>query len=334
MNLANTWAELEGDTGMQHGYVIRRVAPEMAHDMYIGVIRPGGLRLFLLRVDAVHAPDNPAAFDSAGMTIHVTPDSQVSTRCAVEMHLTSPEYSDVFDSFIADAIEHVKPTRSDGEAVAALFERLRRWQQFLMRVPPTGLSFEAQLGLYGELWFLRNRLIPVIGARLAVAAWTGPSRANQDFQFRGLAAEVKTTTTKQPQSLRIASERQLDATGIERLVLVHLSLDARRGSGESLPDAVQRARTLAAAEHSQATLDEALFESGYLDEHAHRYEATGYAVRDSAAYEVIEGFPRIVEIDLRPGVGEVHYSISVGQCLPFRLTDEELRDVLSERLHG
>ncbi len=306
----------------------------MAHDMYIGVKRPSGLRLFLLRVDAVHAPNNPAAFDSAGMTIHVAPDSQVSTRCAVEMHLTSAEYTDVFDSFIADAIEHVKPTRSDGEAVAALFERLRRWQRFLMRVPPTGLSPEAQLGLYGELWFLRNGLVPVIGARLAVEAWTGPRRTNQDFQFRGFAAEVKSTTAKQPQSLRIASERQLDSTGIELLVLVHLSLDARRGSGESLPDAVQHARALAAGEHCRAAFDEALFEFGYLDEHSHRYEATGYAMREYTAYQVLEGFPRVVERDLKPGVGDVHYSISVAQCLPFRLTDEVLRAALQERLDG
>ncbi|MBE0610060.1 MAG: PD-(D/E)XK motif protein [Dehalococcoidia bacterium] len=334
MNLTTVWAELERDTTLQHGYVLRRVAPDRAQDVCIGVRRPGGARLFLLRVDAVHAPENVEGLGSAGMSVHVTPEVQTPTKCTIEMHLGSPDYADVFDSFIRDVLDHVANTVSEPEAVAVLFERLRRWQQFMMLVPATGLSSEAQLGLYGELWFLRRELIPTVGARLGIVAWTGPSRTSQDFQFRGLAAEVKTTTAKQPQSLRIASERQLDSTGIEALVLVHLSLDARMGSGESLPDAVADARKLAESEHEVATLNETLFAAGYLNEHSHRYEATGYAVREVGYYEVAEGFPRIVEADLRPGVGDVHYAVSVGQCLPYKMTAGALRDALQGRLRA
>ncbi len=49
-------------------------------------------------------------------------------------------------------------------------------------------------------------------------AWRGPEPAHQDFQFTSGAVEVKATAAKQPQSVRITSERQLDDNGSMNLV--------------------------------------------------------------------------------------------------------------------
>jgi hypothetical protein len=203
--------------------------------------------------------------------------------------------------------------------------RLKRWQIFLEQHSPDGLGEAAQQGLYGELWFLRQAVLPQLGTLRGVLSWSGPAAAQQDFQFSGCAVEIKTTSSKQHQKLSIASERQLDNTGTGALILLHLSLDARQGGGETLPEMVASVRSL--LETSSSARDEfenRLFEAGYLDSYASRYEYTGYTIREMNYFKVEGEFPRIVEADLRNGIGDVHYSISVAECKRFSIVEADV----------
>ena len=122
----------------------------------------------------------------------------------------------------------------------------------------------------------------------------------------------------QPQRLTINSERQLDRAGLQVLFLFHISLDVRAGAGESLPDVVERVRVSLHAEPGARDLfEDRLVQAGYLGTHAPRYADVGYVVRDVHLFRVTEHFPRIVEADLRAGVGDVRYSIGVSDCMPF-----------------
>lgn len=112
------------------------------------------------------------------------------------------------------------------QAAAELLGRLRRWQQFLTAARDL-LSIEAQRGLWGELHVLRTHLLPALGAAATVVGWKASAAAHQDFQFSGGAVEVKTTAAKQPQSVRITSERQLDDTGVGALYLHVVVVDER-----------------------------------------------------------------------------------------------------------
>ena len=66
-----------------------------------------------------------------------------------------------------------------------------------------------------------------------------------------------------------------------------------------------------------AMLDERLLQAGYLDAHVPRYEQVGYKVTELRSYRVSGEFPRIREAELRPGVGDVSYSVSVAACSAF-----------------
>jgi hypothetical protein len=61
-----------------------------------------------------------------------------------------------------------------------------------------------------------------------------------------------------------------------------------------------------------------LLEAGYLDEQAHLY-SRGYVLRSFHAFEVKEGFPRLLEEDLPTGVGEVSYSIDLAMAKPYEV---------------
>jgi len=155
--------------------------------------------------------------------------------------------------------------------------------------------------------------------------WTGSKGTQQDFQFSGCAVEVKTTSAKQHQKLAIASERQLDDTGAGAIVLLHLSLDVRQGQGETLPGIVSSMRSLVVENAiARDELENLLFEVGYLDIHATRYENIGYTIREHNYFKVGADFPKIIESDLRNGVGDVRYTISVAECKRFSIPESEI----------
>ena len=122
----------------------------------------------------------------------------------------------------------------------------------------------------------------------------------------------------------MANERQLDDTGVDILLLAHLSLDERRGgSGESLNHLVDAIHaTLDAA--TSALFRDRLTRVGYLSGQRDLYDEPRYTVREVRWWWVRDGFPRIVEADLRVGVGRCSYSISTAGLDPYRVAADDL----------
>lgn len=328
MMLSKIWKELESDWKANTGFCSRRVPEPSACALYVAVEKPSNSRA-LLAVGRV-SPQFCLP-ESRGLAVKVIePSVGGDGTITLAVVLRDPTFGDVFDVIIDDIVRWLGKCTSEAEAMEAVVERVQLWQLFLEKQSETGLRREAQVGLYGELWFLRAYLGPRVGWSRAISAWTGPSGTNQDFQIGKLAFEIKTSSSKQHQILRISSERQLDTTGLDNLFLVHLSVDARQGSGETLPDIVADIRKLAVGYPVVlANLTDRLIQVGYADAMAHRYRETGYTEREHHLMLVAGKFPRIVETDLRKGVGDVNYSISVSECLHHLVTIERAAAILA-----
>jgi hypothetical protein len=193
------------------------------------------------------------------------------------------------------------------------------------------MSAEAQRGLFGELHFLREVLLPGVGAGPAAGGWKGGEQAHQDFQLQRGAVEVKTTLAKQPQVVRITSERQLDDGAAAALFLHVVALDVRDGGGETLPAMVASLRDKLTVEAAaREAFEDGLLAYGYLDVHASKYADSGYVVRSQSSYRVKRGFPRIVERNLPAGVGDASYGLAVVACAAFAVSAEEVGKALGE----
>ena len=326
MNFDDIWSSIEKDKaqGSAAGIIRRRILPDACCDLFLGVEKPSNTRIFLLRVENGNIPAVKLLPQARGFEVRVLtlPDDPPG-HSSVLLLQTNETFHDIFTSLTADVASHIAPTKDYKTAVEKFLARLKRWQQFLERSGPEGLGDEAQRGLFGELWFIRHYLLPVAGAQ-AVAAWTGPSMTAQDFQLTGLAVEVKTTTAKEHQKLPITGEKQLESSPELRVFLLHLSLTAQRYTGMTLVDLVASVRALLAATPlSLSIFEDALLTVGYLDTHANRYAHPGYLIREHHFCEVKDNFPRIVGDDLRDGVGDVTYSVSVAACLPYEVKEAE-----------
>ena len=331
MKFDEIWNSIEKDKahGSAAGIIRRRILPDACFDSFLGFEKPSNNRIFLLRVDSANIPDAKLLPHARGFEVRlVTLPDDPQGQSSVLLSQTNDTFRDIFSVLTTDIAYHIAQTKDHKTAVEKFLARLRRWQQFLERSGPEGLGDEAQRGLFGELWFIQHYLLPVRGAQ-AITAWTGPSMTAQDFQLPGLAVEVKTTTAKEHQKLPITGEKQLESSTQIRVFLFHLSLSSQRDTGITLVELVAKVRALLASSPLSLTVfEDALLSAGYLDSHANRYLRLGYLKREHHFFEVKGDFPRIVGDDLRTGVGDVSYSVSVAACMPHQVVEANFVGVL------
>lgn len=324
MRYEDIWAELEAGEGAGAGHLVRRIHPESRTDLFLAVEKPGNRRILSLAVSPESSEDLDDLPAGRAIQSRLQHDPHAD-RTQLQLVLIDPMSADIFGVLVSDIAAAVAPSANDRDAVAHWVARLQRWQRLLSSLGAEGLSSERQRGLYAELWLLRKHLLEWLGAARAVTGWTGPRGASHDFELDRAAVEVKSTAGKQHQVLRIASERQLDGTGTEQLLLFHLSIDVRQGEGESLVDAVNDARDTLATTAAASVFEERLLLAGYAAAHEPRYRRTAYAIREQNFFQVVQGFPRLTETDLPIGVGDLRYSVAVSECRRFGVPLDDAR---------
>lgn len=189
------------------------------------------------------------------------------------------------------------------------------------------MTDELQEGLYGELIFLEKALISI--GISSVANWVGGEKETHDFYFGGNAVEVKTTSRKEPYSVQITSEYQLDAKDISgRLFLYAIALRKSKQSGERLPEIVSRIRDRLFDDSSmKMRFNNKLLQYGYIDGMEELY-VTGFHIRDIYAYEVKNEFPKIIRTMFQTGVSKVVYELTLSHCSSFICSEDQLMRVL------
>lgn len=330
------WTDLDASASHKtcHGTVRRLVGLDAICPMFIGVKAPAMLRTFILEVPRDNVPLSDIIPVSRGLhfMVQITGDEILSNHASLILSSSAVGYNEIFASIAEDLYSKLHSLTKRKEVIAGFLTRVRLWQVFFEKQGNDGLSEEAQRGLYGEIQFLKNHVLPCASnMEKAVLAWTGPRSRQHDFQFGAAAVEVKTSASKQHQKLQIASEQQLDETTVEKLYLYYLSVALIEGGADTLPALVDDIRAVLSLQPSAlAEFDNLLIEAGYVDSHRGKYNSIGYSIREYAVFLVENDFPRIRESDIRSGVGDVKYSISVAQCRNYEVSCSELSIKISE----
>ena len=304
----------------RQGTARRRIHSNSPCDLLVGVQKPANLRLLIARFRASAVPASYDLPEFRSLELRVQEETEGgSAWLSITLCAPQPALNDIFTSLAEDVARAVGKQAEETSAAITFQRRLLQWQKLLQRTGDAGLTAEEQQGLYGELWCLREIVLPALPYADALRAWTGPEAAAKDFQFAGgIAAEVKTTQAREPEMLTIASERQLDSANLNALYVLHLSIEILRGAGETLPEIVASLLSLTVADPmARILLEERLLAAGYADLHAARYAERGYTRRNIHCYAVKENFPRLIVSDLRHGVGNTRYTILAAACAPF-----------------
>jgi hypothetical protein len=325
-------AQREGSPG---GIVERMVHPEAKCDMFAAVDKSSMDRLFLVHVAPTGDASLPELPCLRGLSLrYLTWIQSEHSSVVLELRAGNHEYARVFAIVAEDLADCASQAGTRMEAVDALIRRLTRWQRFLERAGSELLSVEERRGLFGELTVLCRLLDGCsLPGSAVVSGWHGPLHANHDFEYANCSIEVKTSSAKQEQRLRISSERQLDWSQAGRLLLAHVSVAEDTEEGTSLPSLVSAVRSRLEAAQAADQFDDLLLRTGYLRQDEDAYSHPMYLVRKCEAFHVRDGFPCILESDLRAGVGDVTYSIGTGSCSAFSIPFESLISSVEGKTH-
>lgn len=199
----------------------------------------------------------------------------------------------------------------DMSASRLVRDTLAKWRDFWANLPSQALPESLTIGLFGELWFLSNWLLPY--RKDAVDYWTGPHGSRHDFQFLQNSIEVKTTLSKGPLH-RITGLEQMEP--VEGVPLYFYSLRVRKepSARNSLVQLVQEIENMLDAGQAM-TFRKAVSLAGFSPIHTTVYSDATYSVQSEGLFRVEPPFPCLTRMDIPAerlsGIPHVEYDVSL-----------------------
>lgn len=307
--IENVWNDFEIDDSTKSGILLKRFSPDIIPDCYIAMRMPEkakGIAFKLLNAKF----DISALSDLKDITAVFLPDETDSDKMLLLIILSDNTLSSIFAVLCEDLFNYISQEKEERAIVKSLENRFLKWKELFELAKEPGLSPEKQIGLFGELYLLKELIEQTSNIEECLKIWVGPETGIRDFEKNNTAIEVKTTQTHNHQEIKISSERQLDTTFIENLFLFHLSLEKRKSTENSLVTIVSGLYSVIGDDIVlRNLLNRKLISVGYFKHHEVYYENISYFIRSKDFYTVCRKFPRIEEKDLMKGVGNVKYSI-------------------------
>jgi len=329
MMTENPWAEIEPPS-LATSVAARRVDADLPWDFFWARGADGGVLLTLH-----HATESaPTTLLPRLRDIEVTlgPPDKSNTQILVFKLLDHSQQS-IFHTLCRDIVSVAAKADSEVEAVSVSLMRTWRWHHLLRSGRGTHLSPEEQKGLLGELFVLERLLLSSIDSLTAVKAWRGPLGSPKDFEVARVAIESKARRGGATPFVSITSDSQLDESGVDLLFLHVVELDEApedASNAVTVHDVAERIRTslFPLNPSACAEFESRLSAAGYREEDD--YSDFHWLEGESRIYLVTDNFPRIASGEIRSGVSNVRYSVSLDACEPFASSANALTEALAK----
>jgi hypothetical protein len=200
--------------------------------------------------------------------------------------------------------------------IASIQQRLNRWQSLLKMSRGQEMSRIIQMGLFTELSFLLNYLIPELGVEQSIISWVGPDSDKQDFLLEGSVVEVKSYRTSKGQKISISSVGQLFSEK-DPLYLASYALSTGE-SGATVSNLINSIESLIAPKDEGlfGLLGDKLTNYGYIPESPNSI-LLQFVIDSENFYLVSELFPKIIPTDIPKSIADIRYSIDLSECKDF-----------------
>ena len=243
-----------------------------------------------LRINAPAATDERLPNFAAVECLRVGSGS----RSYVQLSCTDHERFQEFYAFLTSVADRVQLQEQPvHEAIADAAEAVRE-----LLAGGDALSLERQLGLWGELWVLKE-VASRTDWKSATEAWVanGDSPEEHDFALTKVDIEVKTTNSELRRHHVSSASQFLPKHGRE-LFVVSLQVTTGGAGGTTLADSVEQARSSSPRSMS-ARLEKVLKAQGWRDSDADRY-STRWVHRNAPMVIEASEIPRLIVTGANP----------------------------------
>lgn len=326
------WGKLEAQK--EQGLIKLAYAKDSRYRIYATLENPGCLCGFAVSYSSHIYVDLKPFKDLRQLSINLIVDTSFANSSLLLVQLRDREHCDVFATLCENLVNAALQVNEEQQMVVMVMNKLGEWKALFEKLSHGALSKSQQEGLFGELNLLKKMILQNTknAEHDIVSTWHGmeTERAVRDFQGGQWVVEVKTTFTNSPQKVTINGERQLDDTLVDNLFLFHCSVDMSNASGKTLPDLVEEIRKLLSHNFiARSLFEEKLYHTGYQRKDEDIYQELHYLIRSEKFYRVLGDFPRIRENELRPGVGDIHYSIVLATCEQYVISNAQAFSIIN-----
>ena len=192
----------------------------------------------------------------------------------------------------------------------AFIERIKSWQEFMRSNSNKIISYDKEVGLYGELLFLQLLIDQGISSSIAVSAWEGPRGRIHDFKLGVGAIEVKSTASLDGFIARIGGLDQLDSTVISPIFIAGIKL--KLGSdGKTISQLVEEIRdSFMNDKNALMEFECNLIRVGYLAVYSSLYTRCFSSV-SKILLHVSSQFPRLTRRNVAKEIRSAQYDIDL-----------------------
>nr|WP_199082861.1 PD-(D/E)XK motif protein [Pedobacter sp. ASV19] len=330
INYREIWKSINEESAgfPDKGLIARKIHSEGAFPVFLATDFKQKIRLIYVKLDKdvlIKINDLPRfrGFDISRIVFSI--GSYKNTEF-LKLTQLIPETEGIFELFISDLCDHIIGIQNKHNINHLLTKILTEWKFFFDHSEAKILTLSEQKGLFGELIFLKNYLFKIYSPKQALAFWTGANRTNHDFQLDDKAVEIKTTSGKMPWKFTVSSEKQLDNTGLKYLYLVLFIINVHENRGDgSICAIVNEVFEMLKGDLSVLSQFEIkLAKYGYNMLHAEKY-TVGFSLSQVNIFEVTDNFPRLINVNIPPGIGDIKYSIMASACKEFEVKTEIIK---------
>lgn len=257
-----------------------------------------------------------------GLTLEVC---EGSDGLEARMFLRTPDDREVFETLCQDVIEWSGSDESRALSTASVFRRLSHWHSLMTRARTMSMEPHEVRGLIGELLFL-ERISARHGFDVAIRSWVAPDEHPQDFAMDARIVEVKTRLSGSSNTVQVSSLEQLESAHLPLLLMVFELAQSDADDAVSLNTLCDRLGSQVRGQDMalEDALQCALLKRGYLRQDA--YDLDVYRVAGAMAFEVSEGFPRIVRAGVDTRITKVRYQLDLAQLSEYEVSANAMLD--------
>jgi hypothetical protein len=320
---SDTWSRLS--EGNLEGKMLwtRLAAPDVS-DKLLAAVDASGARHLLIHLDRESDELEDSESRGVGVTTRELLAPGAKRGRYLDIVCRDPNSHGIFDIIGGELADGLTAQASP---VSLVKGTLTKWRRFWSQIPLRILSIEEQIGLFGELWFLKHWIFPRVGVAEGVERWRGPFGARHDFEWMGTSIEVKATQSTVGPIHWINGLDQLAPPETGRLFLYSVRVREEGGADNSLNQLI-KALEEELSEHDQAwtKFESALVQRGYVAAYEDEYAKLKLRIADEGLFDVRDEFPRITSENLvggsPAGVGRVDYQINLSGFERYRVAQQ------------
>jgi hypothetical protein len=309
--MINPWKDMNKSTQ-------RRVKEDINHDIYWIIDLEGKYGLYI-KIKSLHNNDIDI-LKLKGLSI-LKKHEEDTTELFIA--LNNNQDWEIFLTLCNDLILIAKKYSDDITMFNAIENRLKRWQQFLLKNKSIDFSVQKQMGLFSELICLKELIAKNIGFKNAIYSWVGADFDKQDFLLDNMIIEVKSYKTSKTPIVSISSASQLYSDK-QPIYLVSYGFTPADG-GTSIDNLIFDIEKEIENEPFELfeIFHNKLFEYGYMmDLDIKKYK---FIIDKNMIFHVDENFPKVTPLDIDSRILNMKYSIDLLQCKEFEIERIEFK---------